>query len=155
MSWLSTIFIALITGAVGLFLSGYVASLAVSWYRISSFEGGSGYFVVLTAIGGMVFGLVLGVVVSRVVAMTANPGFLKGLGWSLLCMLLTVTTVGGSSRLKADIPPTIDGEELMLQFIAAWPNYEAMVRRIPRRRSYAEEPAHTFRPSRLAGIDPG
>ena len=41
-------------------------------------------------------------------------------------------------------------EELMLQFIAAWPAYEAMIRRIPRRRSYAEEPAHIFRPGRLS-----
>lgn len=40
-------------------------------------------------------------------------------------------------------------EELMAQFIAAWPSYEAMIRRIPRRRSYAEEPAHVFRPERL------
>ena len=47
-------------------------------------------------------------------------------------------------RAGLDLP-----EELMRQFIAAWPNYEAMVRRIPRRRSYAEEPAHIFRPSRL------
>ena len=41
-------------------------------------------------------------------------------------------------------------EELMAQFVAAWPNDEAMVRRIPRRRAYAEEPAHVFRPERLA-----
>ena len=41
-------------------------------------------------------------------------------------------------------------EELLQQFLAAWPNYEAMVRRIPRRRSYAEEPAHTFHPARLS-----
>ena len=40
-------------------------------------------------------------------------------------------------------------EELLTQFIAAWPAYEAMVRRIPRSRSYAEEPAHSFRPSRF------
>jgi len=40
-------------------------------------------------------------------------------------------------------------EELMQQFIAAWPAYEAMVRRIPRRRGYAEEPAHTYRPGRV------
>ena len=40
-------------------------------------------------------------------------------------------------------------EELMQQFIAAWPNYEAMVRRIPRRRAYSEEPAHTYRPDRI------
>jgi hypothetical protein len=41
-------------------------------------------------------------------------------------------------------------DELMRQFIAAWPNYEAMIRRIPRGRSYAEEPAHSFRPTRVA-----
>lgn len=40
-------------------------------------------------------------------------------------------------------------EELLQQFIAAWPNYEAMIRRIPRRRGYAEEPAHSYRPQRL------
>ena len=40
-------------------------------------------------------------------------------------------------------------DELLQQFIAAWPNYEAMVRRIPRSRSYAEEPAHTYRPARV------
>jgi uncharacterized protein YneF (UPF0154 family) len=41
-------------------------------------------------------------------------------------------------------------EELLQQFIAAWPNYEAMIRRIPRSRAYAEEPAHVFRPARLS-----
>ncbi len=42
-------------------------------------------------------------------------------------------------------------DELMRQFIAAWPNYEAMIRRIPRSRSYAEEPAHSFRPAQFSG----
>jgi hypothetical protein len=41
-------------------------------------------------------------------------------------------------------------EDLLQQFIAAWPNYESMVRRIPRSRSYAEEPAHSFRPGRFS-----
>ena len=41
-------------------------------------------------------------------------------------------------------------EELMEQFIAAWPAYEAMVRRIPRRRAYSEEPAHIYQPARIA-----
>ena len=40
-------------------------------------------------------------------------------------------------------------EELMHQFIAAWPTYEAMARRIPRRRAYSEEPAHIYRPVRM------
>ena len=41
-------------------------------------------------------------------------------------------------------------EEMMQQFIATWPQFEAMVRRIPRGLGYADEPAHTFRPARLA-----
>lgn len=45
-------------------------------------------------------------------------------------------------------------DELMQQFIAAWPAYEAMIRRIPRHRAYAEEPAHVFRPARIAGAAP-
>jgi hypothetical protein len=47
-------------------------------------------------------------------------------------------------RAGLDLP-----EDLLQQFLAAWPNYEAMVRRIPRSRAYEEEPAHSFRPSRF------
>jgi hypothetical protein len=43
---------------------------------------------------------------------------------------------------------TLD-EEMMVQFIATWPQFEAMVRRIPRGLGYADEPAHIFRPTRL------
>ncbi|HVH78441.1 MAG TPA: hypothetical protein VM782_03555 [Stellaceae bacterium] len=42
-------------------------------------------------------------------------------------------------------------QELLQQFLAVWPQYEAMTRRIPRSWSYADEPAHTFRPNRLVG----
>ncbi|HZK89442.1 MAG TPA: hypothetical protein VFC56_04775 [Stellaceae bacterium] len=51
------------------------------------------------------------------------------------------------ARAGIDLP-----EELMRQFIAAWPQFEAMVRRIPRGLGYADEPAHSFRPTRLAGM---
>lgn len=50
------------------------------------------------------------------------------------------------ARAGIDLP-----DELMRQFIAAWPQFEAMVRRIPRGLGYADEPAHSFRPARLAG----
>jgi len=49
-----------------------------------------------------------------------------------------------TKRAGLDLP-----EELMQQFIAVWPGFEAMVRRIPRSRGYADEPAHSFRPTRL------
>jgi len=42
-------------------------------------------------------------------------------------------------------------EEHMQQFIATWPQFEAMVRRTPRGLGYADEPAHIFRPARLTG----
>jgi hypothetical protein len=47
-------------------------------------------------------------------------------------------------RAGLDLP-----EDLLQQLIAAWPAYEAMVRRIPRGLPYSAEPAHAFRPSRL------
>jgi hypothetical protein len=47
-------------------------------------------------------------------------------------------------RAGLDLP-----EDLLKQFLAAWPQYEAMVRRIPRSRPYDEEPAHSFRPGRF------
>ena len=40
-------------------------------------------------------------------------------------------------------------EELMQQFIAVWPAFEAMVRRIPRGLDRAAEPAHSYRPLRI------
>jgi hypothetical protein len=40
-------------------------------------------------------------------------------------------------------------EELMQQFIAVWPAFEAMVRRIPRNLDRAAEPAHSYRPLRI------
>ena len=45
---------------------------------------------------------------------------------------------------------TLD-DEMMQQFVATWPQFEEMVRRIPRGFGYADEPAHSFRPNRLAG----
>ena len=47
-------------------------------------------------------------------------------------------------RAGLDLP-----EELMQQFIAAWPAFEAMVRRIPRNLDRASEPAHSYRPLRI------
>jgi hypothetical protein len=47
-------------------------------------------------------------------------------------------------RAGLDLP-----EELMQQFVAVWPTFEAMVRRIPRNLDRAAEPAHSYRPLRL------
>ena len=52
LSWFVSLAIALLSGIVALFAGGVVADWCVGWYRISSFEGGSGYFVVFMALLG-------------------------------------------------------------------------------------------------------
>ena len=49
-----------------------------------------------------------------------------------------------TQRAGLDLP-----EELMQQFVAAWPAFAAMVRRIPRSHDRAAESAHSYRPLRL------
>jgi hypothetical protein len=121
MSWLSTAAVAVIAAAVGCVLSGYVATQAVRWYHVSGFEGGSGYFVLGMGLLGLVGGLVIGVVASRIVYATANPSFIKAFGASVSAVVVIVGLVGGVSRLMADVPPTIDGEELMILVEAKYP----------------------------------
>src|SRR6188508_2710117 len=98
MSWLATIFVALLTAAAGLVLGGYLASLAVGWYRVSSFEGGSGYFVVAFALLGLVAGFVVGLAVSRVGAASFGFGFWKAFLASQLIVGGLAVFVGGIAR---------------------------------------------------------
>jgi hypothetical protein len=115
MTWLTSIFVAMISGVAGLFLAGIVANACVSWYQISSREGQSGYFVILIAIGGGIAGVILGLITARVIA--SNYG--SSLGRELLGSLGAVLIVSGAAalacRLLADIPPTLDGQELYLE----------------------------------------
>lgn len=121
MGWLASIAVGIITAIVATFASGFVASLAVDWYRISSFEGGAGFFVVFMALVGLLAGFVIGLVVSRVTAARANPGFVKALGVSCGVVAAILGVIAGTARLLADVPPEIDGEPLFLQIELRWP----------------------------------
>ena len=52
-----------------------------------------------------------------------------------------------TQRAGLDLP-----EELIEQFIEAWPPFEAMVRRIPRNLGREAEPAHSYRPLRIVRV---
>jgi hypothetical protein len=121
MSWGSSIFVGVLTAAVGAVAAGFVANLAVGWYRISGFEAGSAAFVIGVAFLGIVAGFIIGVVASRVIGAGVNPGFLKALGASNAVLLGITAVAGVSARLLADVPPTIDGEELTLAVQVRWP----------------------------------
>lgn len=118
MSWPSSIFVGILTAIVSLIASTYVANLAVTWYRVSSFEAQSAAFVASFAVLGFIVGFVTGVITSRVIS---DPGFLKALGSANGIQLALIAIIGGTARLLADVPPTIDGEELMLAVEIRWP----------------------------------
>ncbi|HTV00263.1 MAG TPA: hypothetical protein VMF13_07000, partial [Luteitalea sp.] len=114
MSWLSSLFIALLAGLVGLFAGGFAADLAVGWYRISSFEGGSGYFVVGMALVAGLVSSFTGLIGARVLARRPGATGARTAALVVGAVLATVGAVAGMARLLADVPPEIDGETLYL-----------------------------------------
>jgi hypothetical protein len=114
MNWFLSIFIGILTATVGAIGAGFVANAAVDWYRITSREGASGYFVVFMGLVGMIGGLLIGIVAARLVAASGSPGFFKGLGCALGTAITLLAVIGGLAWLAADLPPKIDGKELEL-----------------------------------------
>jgi hypothetical protein len=120
MGWLASLGVAAVTGVTTMLAAGFAASLAVGWYRISSFEGQSGYFVVALAFLGLLGGLLVGVVTARMLA-GGEPSALRALGLAQLLALGAVVLVSSTARLLADVPPRLDGEELHLAVEFQWP----------------------------------
>jgi hypothetical protein len=121
MSWIASFLVALLAAAIGLVLAGFVASHAVSWYRISSFEGGAGYFVVGMALLGFVIAFAIGLIASRVVAASAHPGAWRAIGWSQATVIGIAMIVAAIARFSADVAPKLNGEELLLVVEMKWP----------------------------------
>jgi hypothetical protein len=120
-SWIASLGIALLAGLTALGAGGVVAAWCVDWYRISSFEGNSGYFVVFMALLSGIAGTIVGLVVARVVASAPAMNGFKALGWALAIVLAVAGGVAGGARFLADVPPEIDGETLHLLIELRWP----------------------------------
>lgn len=115
MNWLLSFVVGLATAAWAGFGVAWLATRWVKWHRISSFDGGAGYYVVFLTFLGLVVGGVLGLVMARVVAARPDPGFLKALVWSFGTVGGLLVILGGIIRMTADLPPTLDGRRLQLQ----------------------------------------
>ncbi len=126
MSWLLSILVGILTAFAGAALAGLIASAAVSWYRISSFEGGSGYFVLAMIILGLLAGLVIGLIGARMVAAGPNPGFIKALATCLGVVVGIGAVIGGVARLLADVPPTVGGQPLHVAVEVRWPEGQSV-----------------------------
>ncbi|MBX3745735.1 MAG: hypothetical protein KF833_10545 [Verrucomicrobiae bacterium] len=115
MHWFLYILLALPVAALGLLCGGYIGDHCVRWYRISSFEGGSGYFVVGLALLGGVVGLVTALVTAGALAPQQGPGYLKAFGTSTGIVLAMACLALLSCWLLADIPPRLHGRELTIE----------------------------------------
>jgi hypothetical protein len=114
MSWLYTVLSSVLAGVLGLLAAGFIANKCVSWYSISSREGQSGYFVIITALAGGIGSFLLGLIASRVAAAIwpqTWPAFVAPPALVCVLALLALWT----SRARADIPPEIDGKPLELE----------------------------------------
>lgn len=120
-SWLASFGIATVAAVAALLAGGVVASWCVDWYRVSSFEGNSGFFVVFMALLSGAGGAIVGLTVARACASSTGMNAFTALGLSVAIVLAVAGGVAASARLFADVPPEIDGERLFLLVELRWP----------------------------------
>ena len=80
MRWMTYFFLSLPVAVLGLLGAGFVANAAVRWYRVSSFEGKSGFFVIGWALAGAVVAFVASLVILGMLRPQEGAGYLRGLG---------------------------------------------------------------------------
>lgn len=101
MSWPLTLLIALIAGIVACGCMLLVSCGWVDWYRISSREGASGFFVIFVSLLGGIVGSVIGAVVARKMGPGFGPALLGAVGTNAaVCLVLA-----GFTYLLAPKPP--------------------------------------------------
>ena len=126
MIWLGYLLCLLGTGVAGLLSAGLVATRCVDWYRISSFEGKSGYFIISVALLGALIGFAVGLTVLVLLGPTDGRGLLKTLGCSIAVALGLAGMAYGFCWRLADIPPKLDGRTILLEIELMLPvNMEA------------------------------
>lgn len=111
MGWLLSLSSAVVAAIAGCALAFYIGDKCVTWYRISSFEGGSGYAVVFMAFGGLLAGFLVGLGIAK----SFGTGFLHGTGLALAAVAAISGVVYLLARLGGDVPPELSGDSLHLQ----------------------------------------
>jgi len=114
MPWLLYFLASLPAAATGLMCGGFAGARCVRWYRISSFEGGSGYFVVFMALLGAAAGLLTGLVTAGLMKPEGAAAHWATAGLAAAALLAVAAVIVAGCRLLADIPPQLDGRELRL-----------------------------------------
>ncbi len=125
MSWLSSLGVGAVTAIVGALFGGWMATLAITWQKIPSREGASGYFVFYCGILAAVSGMIVGLVVSRWLAQAGDVPMARALAVATLTHVALIGVLGGVTRLLSHVPPTFEGEKLLLAVELSWPEAQA------------------------------
>jgi hypothetical protein len=131
MTWKRVVAISGLTGICGLLSSAVAGNLVVGWYDFNAFEGAPEFAVVLFALAGLVVGGLVGMVVSLLLAPPSRFSARTSAGISSAVMLSLVAASTGTSRVLADIPPQIDGEQVYLSVELRFPSGHASPSSVP------------------------
>ncbi|MBL9175217.1 MAG: hypothetical protein JNL10_16885 [Verrucomicrobiales bacterium] len=121
LTWLATLGTAALGAVVGALAVGFLANLCVGWYRISSFEGGSGYYVLFMGLFGAFAGFVIGAICSRVAVQGTDAHFLRGAALTLAWTCGLTLCAGVLARIAADVPPESNGRSYEVEVELRFP----------------------------------
>ncbi|MCB9824503.1 MAG: hypothetical protein H6826_04025 [Planctomycetes bacterium] len=138
MGWVLVLLVALLTGGVGLLLGGVVMAACVRWFRVSSFEGKSGYAIVAMALLGLIVGFLVGLITALTLPADASLPFLRALGIAVGLVAGAAGLAALVARLMADVPPRLDGRELLLDVEVRLPAGQTQLPDIPADQAYVE-----------------
>ncbi|MGE0191138.1 MAG: hypothetical protein AB7T63_03760 [Planctomycetota bacterium] len=138
MGWVLVLLVALLTGGVGLLLGGVVMAACVRWFRVSSFEGKSGYAIVAMALLGLIVGFLVGLITALVLPDDASLPFLQALGIAVGVVAGGAGLAALVARLLADVPPRLDGHELVLDVEVRLPAGQTVAPNVPDEQAYVE-----------------
>lgn len=115
MYWILGLLLVLWSIALGVAGGLLIGSLCVDWYRISSFEGNSGYFVLGIGLAGGLTGLLAGIACLAWLAPAGTSAMWRAWLIDSAVLVLLAGSVLAGCRLLADLPPRIDGQVLLLE----------------------------------------
>ena len=150
MSWPLTLLFGLLTGFAGAFYGAFMAERSVRWLRISSFEGGSGYFVVFMILLAFIGSTITGVIVCR---MAGGGGILQGFGAALATVFLLISLIGALARAQREVEPLVGGEPIDVAVEVRFPPGAERPAVEPERRGYVALQSGRKPSSRLSYLE--
>ena len=115
MNWLIFLLATLPAPILGLISGAYIGDRQVRWFHLAGANGSLGWQPILLGLLGGILGLVVGLITAWNVAPHDTAGGLRSAAASSGAVLVVALVIFGVSRYFANIPPTIDGQELTLQ----------------------------------------